>query len=62
MDYNSVKQKIETIIDKLDNIPITSLSNCSDTKLELLQIKLEFIEKLIAEKKDEIRQMKLDAW
>ena len=38
MDYNSVKQKIETIIDKLDNIPITSLSNGSDTKLELSQL------------------------
>ena len=62
MDYNSVKQKIETIIDKLDNIPITSLSNCSDTKLELLQIKLEFIEKLIAEKKDDIKQVKLNNW
>ena len=45
MDYNSVKQKLETIIDKLDDISITSLT------LDLLRIKLEFIEKLIAEKK-----------
>ena len=62
MDYNSVKQKNETIIDKLDNIQITSLNNCSDTKLELLQIKLEFIEKLIAEKKDDIKQVKFNNW
>ena len=51
MDYNSVKQKLETIIDKLDDISITSLTNCSNIKLDLLRIKLEFIEKLIAEKK-----------
>ena len=52
MDYNSVKQKIETIIDKLDNIQITTLTNCSNIKLDLLQIKLEFIENLITEKTD----------
>ena len=62
MDYNSVKQKLETIIDKLDDISITSLTNCSNIKLDLLRIKLEFIEKLIAEKKDEVKQVKSNAW
>ena len=51
MDYNSINQKIENRIDKLDDISITSLTNFSNTKLELIQIKLEFIEKLIAEKR-----------
>ena len=61
MDYNTINQKIENIIDKMEDILITSLT-CSNTKLELLQVKFEFIEKMIADKKEERKQAKANTW
>ena len=57
MDCNSINQKLDSVIDKLQVIDIGSLnSGTKQSKLNLIQVKLSFLKQLVEVKMEEIQE------
>ena len=57
MDCNSINQKLDSVIDKLQAIDIGSLKNdTKQSKLNLIQVKLNFLKQLVDVKIEEIQE------
>ena len=57
MDSNSINQKLDSVIDKLEAIDIGSLKNdTKQSKLNLIQVKLNFLKQLVEVKMEEIQE------
>ena len=55
MECNNINQKLDSVIDKLQALDISSLrSDTKQSKLNLIQVKLNFLKQLVEIKLDEL--------
>ena len=57
MECNNINQKLDSVIDKLQALDISSLrSDTKQSKLNLIQVKLNFLKQLVEIKLDELQE------
>ena len=57
MDCNNINQKLDSVIDKLQATDIGSLKNdTTQSKLNLIQVKLNFLKQLVEVKIEELQE------